>query len=511
MSERRSLTDQALFLLAGRFFSFALTFALPLIVARMFSKYDFGLYRKFSVFSLALFILAQFGLTYSLPSLIPRYPQNISSLLTNTVLFQGLICLFLLILGGLTHVFGLLLELPPDFVKVVLPLAAFAGFMVVSSPYEQILVIEERGQAAAVLTVAFESTRGTFLLLAALLFHNIIVVLWAIAAAALLRYIAMLVYLRRKYGIGLQYRSPSIFAEQWKLAGPMSIQSGAHLLEAHIDKYLIIYFYSTSTYAMYSVGAFQIPVVEMLFYSIASVILPRLATYYHDNHMEQLLALWNEAIRKSAIVLFPLFAWLWTIHREFLMVLFSEKYLESVPIFAVYVWIIPTYIVANNLLLQAIGHSKYLFWTGIYKPILAVLMVYGGLMWGGLLGAAAGLVLYQYIATLLYTILSARALRVSIAQILPLRALLHISLLMTLACLVTLGTTAWIEHIWLRHISFSMPFFRYFTFLSLKSVLFLGMAGFLLYYSSVLTPEDRSKIQSLLRRILSKLRIIRGT
>lgn len=493
MNQRRSLTDQALFLLGGRITSFALTFVLPLILARLFSKHDFGLYRKFSVFFMAIFIIAQFGLSYSLPSLLPRFPDKAKAILANTVFVQTAICALLLGAGVWIHFAGLSWGWPEDFVKIALPLSAFAGFMVAASPFDQVLVIEERGQAAGLLLVLYDLTRGLFLLLAALLLRDMIMVLWGVTLAAVLRFVAMVLYLRRRYQLSANQLSRPVFWDQLKLAGPMAVQSSAHLLESHVDKYLIIYFYSTTIYAVYSVGAFQIPIVEMLFHSIAAVILPRLATHYREQDTEKLLALWNDAIRKSAILLFPMFALLFTVHREFLLFLFSHKYTSSVPIFAVYLWIIPTYIMANNLLLQAIGHSKYLFWTGIYKPMLAVLMVVAGLHWGGLLGAAAGLVLYHYVATYLYALLTARALGVTLSQLVPVRALAQIVLLMLGAGLFTVAVTFWI--------SLSL-FFQ----LAIRSSVFVLVAGVLLFRSSVLTSEDRATARHLLTRIVNRLR-----
>ncbi|TNE45101.1 MAG: lipopolysaccharide biosynthesis protein [Deltaproteobacteria bacterium] len=496
MTERRSLTDQALFLLGGRITSFALTFALPMILARMFSKYEFGLYRKFSVFFVVVFILAQFGLTYSLPSLLPRFPEKTKSILANTVFLQGLICVLLIVAGGVLSVYGVGWGIPVDFVKVVFPLGAFAGFMVASSSFDQMLVIESRGQAAGVLMVVYDTTKGLFLIGAALLYHDVIMVLWGITLAAFLRFLAMVLYYRKRYQLSLSQVSGSTFRDQWKLAGPMSVQAGGHLLEIHTDKYLIIFFYSSATYAVYSVGAFQIPVVAMLFHSITAVILPRLAEYYGENNMESLVGLWNEAIRKSAILLFPLFAMLYTVHYEFIITLFSAKYEQSVPIFAVYLWIVPTYIMANNLLLQAIGHSKYLFWTGIYKPMLAVLMVWTGLHYFGLVGAAGGLVLYHYLATLLYAWLSARALKVPFLALIPYKELGQISFYMLIA-----GVTTWVATSWIQ-----LPVF---WMLVVKCSVFLAVAAPMMLLSSILTKEDREKAKSLLFRVLRKAKLMK--
>ncbi len=495
MKKRQSLTDQALFLLGGRITSFALTFALPLVLVRIFSKYEFGLYRKFSVFFLVFFIIAQFGLTYSLPSLIPRFPEKAKSILANTVFVQFLICGFLICSGAWIAFNGAAWHIPKDFMRFAFPLGIFSGFMVASSPFDQVLVIEEKGQQAGSLIALFDLGRSVFVLTSAYFLRDIILVMWAVSIVAFLRFVGMVFYFRKNYGLSLQQLHAQTFCEQMQLAGPMAVQSGAHLIESHIDKYLIIYYYSTATYAVYTVGAFQIPIVAMLFNSITAVILPRLAELYRQNKRDDLLALWNEAIRKSAIILFPLFALMFTVHREFILYLFTDKYIESIPIFAVYLWIIPTYIMANNLLLQAIGHGKYLFWTGIFKPILAIFIVFFGLQWGGLIGAAAGLILYQYLATILYAFYSARALKVSVRDLVPTRALLQVVLLMAIASLSTVFLTQWL--MW-----------SVFLMLMTKSVIFCGIGILLLYRSSALTPADRDRAKSLVIRVLTKFRLL---
>jgi O-antigen/teichoic acid export membrane protein len=368
----------------------------------------------------------------------------------------------------------------------------FTGLMVASSPFDQMLIIEERTDLASILLVLWDLTRGAFLLGAALLTNDLNSALWAMTFAALLLYLAMLLYLRYRYRLTWRKISLSVFRRHVAFSSSMTVQSAAHLIESQTDKYAVMLLFCTNTYAIYSVGAFQLPIVQMVFSSITTVILPRLASLYSAGEIHRLIDLWNDAIRKSAIILFPVFALLLNVYSEFIIVLFTTNYVESIPIFVIYIWTIPTYIMANNLLLQATGHERYLFLTGLIKPILAVAIIALGIYFAGLLGAAAGLVVYQYVSKYLYAWFSARALKVPLLQLIPGRALIHISVLMLIASIPTLYFEMFVK---------LSPFALLFA----KTAIFCSVVTMLYIFSSVLTIEDRAKIRSLVNTAISKL------
>jgi len=166
--KRSSLTEQAIALLTGRIAPFAFMFLLPMILVRLFSKHQFGLYREFFIIFFALYMLAQFGLSYALPSLIPRNREHTKEIIANTIFAQFLIAIILSFVGILLFFYGTRFGLRKEILPLVPIMEVFTGLMVASSPFDNILIIEERSKAAALLLIIWDLTRGSFILCGAL-------------------------------------------------------------------------------------------------------------------------------------------------------------------------------------------------------------------------------------------------------------------------------------------------------------------------------------------------------
>ena len=501
---RKSLVHQAFFLLVGRVIAFAFMFFLPVFLVRIFSKHDFGLYRQFFLLFYAIFSLMQFGMTISLPSVIPRYREETPSIVSNTTFFLLAVGTFIALVGGCVWLGGWWWQSTSELVALAGVLGVFSGLMVASSGFETLLIVEERSQHAALVIVLWDLGRGAFLLFGAWWTRSLEVALWLMASVALVRYGAYLWYLRKRYQLGWHWVRRSSFVNQSRLAFPMMMQTAAHLIEVNLDRYMVMYFYTKSAFAVYTVGSFQIPLVDMVFTSIASVILPRLSEYFGAKEYEKMLVLWNEAIRKSALVLLPLFSVVFLVRKEFMLIIFTEKYASSIPIFTVYLFMIPTYILAKNLLLQAMGHGRNLLFAGVVKPFVVFLLVYTGMTYGGLVGAITGLVIYHYLAMGGYLWLTSRSLDVSVKRLVPFWDLLHLVGLLAIAVLAALGVSWWGMTHWFADVSVGLS--RWLS-LFLKAGTFGLVLLVLLVRSSLVTASDRAFLRKNFKRILGQVRL----
>lgn len=473
-----SLGRQVLFLLSGRMVAFAFMFFLPVVLARLFTQHEFGLYRQFFLIFYAVYTIMQFGMSVALPSFIPRHKEDTRSILSMTLIFLGAIGLFLTLVGG---VVALLYTGSSEFSRLFLVLGVFSGLMVFTAPFESILLIESRSHFAGVLVVVWDIGRGALLLFTAILTHDLALSLWFMTIAGVLRAVGMLLYFRKRYQIGFSDLQPSLFWSQLKFAGPLTLQALAHLVEINVDRYVIMAMFTTSMFAVYTVGAFQIPIVDMVFSSVCGVVLPRLSEFYAAKQQKELLTLHRETIRRTALLLFPVFGVFFLVRSEFILFLFSAKYAESVAIFSIFVWLIPTFAFLNGLMLQAVGHERFLTWTGLLKPVFVCSFAFIGLSWGGMLGVVLGMVLYHYAATALHVWLTAKGVSAPISEVYPIRALFHLAL-------VILGLVVVIEWIPLH----SLPILAR---LLIKPTIFVVLLASFLLSTPMLTISDRQALK----------------
>jgi len=103
--------------------------------------------------------------------------------------------------------------------------------------------------------------------------------------------------------------------------------------------------------------------------------------------------------------------------------LYSEKYLASVPIFRIYLLILPLRIAVYGSLLVSAGQSRSVFSSSVVGLLMAALLNSILVPLFGMPGAAAATILSVYAVAGMLLVCSARLLQVSVGQIFPWRDL----------------------------------------------------------------------------------------
>jgi O-antigen/teichoic acid export membrane protein len=117
-------------------------------------------------------------------------------------------------------------------------------------------------------------------------------------------------------------------------------------METDIHYYFVSNQFGPAVFAIYAVGCFQIPLVEIISDAVGSVTLPRVSYLQKENRKREIFELIADMVRKIAAINFPILFFLLVFGREFIIVLFTSNYLASLPIFHINVLIIPLTIAA---------------------------------------------------------------------------------------------------------------------------------------------------------------------
>jgi O-antigen/teichoic acid export membrane protein len=92
----------------------------------------------------------------------------------------------------------------------------------------------------------------------------------------------------------------------------------------------------------------------------------------HQGANREIIELTARAMRKLAFVYFPLFGFLLVVGREFIEFLFTSRYLDSWPVFAVNLWILPLGIFLFDPIMRAFAEERH-FLLKLYIPLFAIL------------------------------------------------------------------------------------------------------------------------------------------
>jgi O-antigen/teichoic acid export membrane protein len=435
MNSPSSLTRMASPLVVGRLASAAVTFALPLLLARALDPSGFGTYKQLFLVAQTVLLTCQFGLTQSLYYFLPRERAGRGAYVAQS----------LLLLGVLAALAGVALCAAAPLLSrhlgdgalggLALPLGLLASGMLLASPLEGALTSEGRVGTAAVCYVASDAARAAALLLGAR-GHGIAGVAWGAAAWAGARVVGLTFALTMR-AIPLARPNRAALKTQLAYAIPFAGSVWLYVAQKQFIQYAIASRFDAATFALFSVAAFHLPAVDILYTPISDVLIVQLGRAQSARSAERLAA-WDDAVEKLASLLWPATACAFLFGGALLPLLFTQRYAASVPLFLITSLEIPLWVLPVDALLRAAGQTRFLFaWYGA-RVLLTGAVVLGGLRWGGLGGAIAGGVVSEAISRIVMAARGRSLLGVTLARTLD-PALARVALASVVAALPALG------------------------------------------------------------------------
>ena len=424
---RDAISRPAFLLVTGRTIGFAASFIIPVLLVRTFNQAEFGTYKQLFLIYGTLYGLAQLGMAESLYYFVPRKPQEAGPYIANaliTLALAGTAGLALLwfaehrIVGWLSN---------PQLADHVVLLGVFLVLMLVSAAFEIVMVARKQHLTAAWTYGASDVARTTLLVIPAFVQGGLRGVLWGGIAFAALRVLAMLYWLRREYGSELR-PNRALWTYQLAYALPFALAVGIEVLQANLHSYVVASKFDAATFAIYAVGCLQIPLVDLITTSAASVMMVKMAEDGLHEHRDTALELWHHTMSRLALLIFPLAVVLLLLSQDVIVTLFTSTYAASVPIFMTWTLTIVPAVFCVDAVLRAYAQTRFLFAMNVLRLGLVVGLISWCLSAFGLVGA----VLVTLVATTIVRMLSiariAYLLKAPVKRILPWRHLAGIAL-----------------------------------------------------------------------------------
>jgi len=123
------------------------------------------------------------------------------------------------------------------------------------------------------------------------------------------------------------------------------------------DKLIVWWQEPAERFAIFANGAFEIPLIGVVTGSIFAVLTPRLSHLVSTGREDLALGWWREGGKRSAMVLVPVAACLFFLAPELIELVFTETYRESVPVFRIYLLMVPFRVLNYGSLFLAMGRS----------------------------------------------------------------------------------------------------------------------------------------------------------
>lgn len=347
-------------LMSGRIAGFAASFFIPVILARVFSQAEFGTYKQLFLVYATLYGIAQIGMAESLFYFLPLTPQKAGKYIANSLLIlagSGLACFGLLwILGS-----SISRWMSNSQLSGLIPLiGVFLLLMLAAAGLEIVMIARKRHFWASCSYALSDLLRAALFILPVVWFRNLEGLLLGAVAFAAFRLCATLAYFRREFPGALR-PDRRLLKEQLAYALPFELAVLVAVIQMNFHQYAVSYYFDAATFAIYSVGCLQIPLVDFLKTSASSVMMVRMAEAIRDDRREAVLTLWRDTTRKLLLVFFPLAGLLLVNARDIIVFLFTQRYLASVPVFQVSSVSILLSSFAVDAVLRVYAETRFLF------------------------------------------------------------------------------------------------------------------------------------------------------
>jgi O-antigen/teichoic acid export membrane protein len=410
--QRSSLTVQAFWLLIAKTLAFVFAFALPVLLTRSLSQNEYGLFKQvFLIITTATSLLPLgFGMSayYYLPRETDhkRRGQIILNILLFNLIMGAAACLLLVLWPGLVARIFKDPTIPTyaPLVGVIILLWLFSAFIEIAAIANQEMLL------ATIFIIFGQLTRTILLLAAAIVFDTVQALIYAALIHGIIQSLVLIWYVSSRFPGFWRAFDWSLTKKQIAYALPFGLAGLLYTIQTDLHNYFVSNRFSAATFAVYSIGVAQVPLVGILRDSVSSVILPRISYLQEQGQVREIVVLLANAIRKLAAAYLPIYVVLLITGREFLTFMFTSAYAASWPIFAINLTLLPLALLEVDAVVRA--YEQYRYFLLKLQVVLSVLMVVGlwyGIANFGLIGAISVVVVVNF---LLRVVLVARFSRV---------------------------------------------------------------------------------------------------
>ena len=438
---QRSMTVQAFWLMFAKTLAFIFSFALPVLLTRTLSQNEYGLFKQVFLIITSATALLPFGFGLSAFYYLPREtdPARRAQIILNILLFNAVVgtaaCLLLLFSPQLiAHIFK-----DPTVPTYASSIGVVIVLWLFSSVLETVAVANQELKLATIFIVLGQLTRTTLLIGAAVVFDSVHALIYAAIIHGGLQCIVLLCYVNSRFPKFWRAFDWHLTRKQIAYAVPFGFAGLLYTLQTDLHNYFVSNRFSAATFAVYSIGVAQVPLVGILRDSVSAVILPRISYLQKNDQPREIIELLANAIRKLAFVYLPIFALLLVTGREFLTVMFTSAYVQSWPIFAINLLLLPISLLEVDAIVRAYeGYRFYLLKLQLLLTVAMVIALWFGLAGFGLVGAVSVVVLINLLLRVVLAIKFSRVLDTKLRDLVLLKDVAKLGFASTVAGVLSL-------------------------------------------------------------------------
>ena len=483
-----SLTENAAALIVANGLKYAVGFILPMMLVRWMSQGEYGTYQQLILLSNIGSTLMMLGLPMSVyyfyrRSHAPTLIAQTQIILVASGLVTGIAIVALApTLAARFHDAGL---------RQLLPIfAIYVALNIFSELFMNVMISQGRYRLEVTLELLETVVRVSLLVTIVALGYSLRALVFGLIGYATFRLIF------RSYWVWTG--TDSVRKASWssRFPGaqlayslPLAASNGVGVIGNLLDKMIVAFSFVPIDYAVYSVGALEIPLDSIFQVSVANVLRASFPSLIAEGRHQEVVRIWQESVRKLSLVMIPSFVFFSVFASRVISTLFTARYEASVIVFHVYLLLIPQYMLILSVVPQVFGKTRLNLYVAIQALITNSLLSLILLRYLGMLGPAVALVASSYLASLTYLLIASKLLGIRIIDLLPLKSLARATFAASVAGLIAFVLEI-ISRGWLSVI--------------LGGIAFVCAFAVVAYLVGALRLSDVENIRAWIRRILPK-------
>jgi len=426
-----SRSAKAAILASGNFLSMCANILIAAVLTRLFLKAEYATYQQtFIAFNFVVPLL-----TLGIPMALYFYmPQRTGA--ARSVLLENLIILSIGAVGFAVFIFfggNQLLAWQfknPELAGTLLLLVPYGFFELYSRSVGPCLMANDKVPQVAIFNVITRLVLLVFSVTAALIFGTTrAVIIAAVLASGFRMGIGMFLMLAATRDTAWRPTQTGVM-QQLKYGVPLGIAGVFGTLTLTLDKFIVASICDIEDFAVYTVGAFELPVIGIVTGSVTAVLLTDLSVLFAEQRLSEATQLWGRAALKCSLLLLPLMVGMFVIAPDVITLLFSEKYADSVLPFRMYLLLLPIRIANYGSMIMAAGQSRLILLRALIAFILnaglSILLTY----YLGYVGAISATVVVMYLWSVPFNLIAiSRLWGTTTAELLPWKKLASVLLI----------------------------------------------------------------------------------
>lgn len=484
MSADRS--KQAGMLTTAEFVRFGLKSLVGILLARILIPAELGSYRQlfliYSTFSTLLLLGIPQSVLFFLPKL--RHIDSKREFISRAV---NLVSILAFVFGlGVFLLRGLIARIfnNPQLELLLILYAVYPLFMFITQIYSQIMLGLRQPAKTAIFTLFSVAADFVLILGVALLTKNLYYIIMAVMVSAMLQW-GFAHFQLRNYLTKTSFDF-AFYSEVFKYSLPLGLASIVGMLSVQLDKLVISGFFTPAQYAVFSIGAMELPLISILNNSVNAILLPHISS-----EPAKMTETYRAAVRKNALIIFPFAALGLIFAKPLITLLYTQRYVDAVPFFQVYLLILPLRVATYGIIFMALKKTRYIMVNSIITLGLNLVLNLILVRMIGMMGAALATVFVTWISAFIYLYWMRHDLKLDLSELFPLKAIFKTALVAALAGLLAM-CVLWI-------------FGQGWIFQLIALAVYLISFFLLGKYSNAILPYDIDYLKQLWSELLKKL------